>query len=300
MVMQSLQWLRRHDQAAVGYLLMSPLMLQILVFTAYPVAYSLWLSLQQASGFGGDEQFIGLANYRQLLGSPEFGKVIQVTAYFVFGSVPIRIVVGLGLALLLDQRLRARTLYRSLVYSPVVTSTVAVAIIWIWIFDPGWGLLNYVGAFAGVKPIPWLGSPQWAMPAVIIVAVWKGVGFNMLLYLAGLQGIPTHFHEAAKVDGANSAARFFFITWPLLLPTTFFILVTEIISSSQVFDLVYVMTHGGPVQSTTVIIYYLYQYAFQYFKLGYASAVAWVLFAFILVLTLLQWFAFPGRDQTVD
>jgi multiple sugar transport system permease protein len=185
-------------------------------------------------------------------------------------------------------------------FSPVVTSLVAVGIVWVWIFDPTWGLFNYVGSLVGAPALPWLLHPTWAMPAVIIVAVWKSVGFAMLIYLAGLQGIPPHYYEAAKVDGAGALARFAYLTWPLLLPTTFFLLVTEVIGSSQVFDVIYVMTAGGPMQSTQVVVYYLYQYAIQFFKMGYASAVAWTLFGFVLVVTLAQWFLFPGRDQTVD
>jgi multiple sugar transport system permease protein len=207
---------------------------------------------------------------------------------------------GLLIALLLDLRIRGRAFYRMMFFAPNVTSMVAVSVIWVWIFDPTWGLLDFVLSLFGLPQLQWLADPAQAMPAIIVVAVWKSVGFAMLIYLAGLQGIPTHFYEAAKVDGANAWARFRSITWPLLLPTTFFLLVTEIIGSSQVFDVVFVMTGGGPIQATRVIVFYLYQYAFQFFKLGFASAVAWVLFVFILLITLAQWFLFPGRDQTVD
>jgi multiple sugar transport system permease protein len=293
-------WLRRHDQAVFAYIFMTPILLHLLIFVAFPLVYSMWLSLQDATGFVGQEKFIGLANYRTLVASTEFWRVVGQTAYFVVGSVPVRLVLGLAIALLLDQKIRGRTFYRLLFFSPYVTSLVAVSVIWVWIFDPTWGLLDYALSLVKLPQLQWLASPAEAMPAIIIVAVWKSVGFTMLIYLAGLQGVPTHYYEAAKVDGANALARFRSITWPLLLPTTFFLLVTEIIGSSQVFDVVFVMTGGGPIQATRVIVFYLYQYAFQFFKLGFASAVAWVLFVFIMVITLTQWFLFPGRDQTVD
>jgi multiple sugar transport system permease protein len=293
-------WLRRHNQAVFAYIFMAPILLHLLIFVAFPLVYSLWLSLQEASGFVGDAHFVGLANYHTLLTSGEFWRVVAQTAYFVVGSVPIRMALGLAIALLLDQQIRGRSFYRLMFFSPYVTSMVAVSVIWVWIFDPTWGLLNYVLSFFRLPQLQWLADPNQAMPAIIIVAIWKSVGFAMLIYLAGLQGIPSHYYEAAKVDGANRWARFRLITFPLLLPTTFFLLVTEIIGSSQVFDVVFVMTGGGPIQATRVIVFYLYQYAFQFFKLGFASAVAWVLFGFILVITLGQWFLFPGRDQTVD
>lgn len=293
-------WFRRHNEAVFAYLFMAPILLHLLTFVAFPLVYSLWLSLHNASGFVGDSHYVGLANYQTLLESGEFWRVAGQTVYFVIGSVPVRMALGLGLALLLDQQIRGRTFYRLMFFSPYVTSMVAVSVIWVWIFDPTWGLLDYVLSVFHVPALQWLADPNQAMPAIIIVAIWKSVGFAMLVYLAGLQGIPSHYYEAAKVDGANHWARFRLVTFPLLLPTTFFLLVTETIGSSQVFDVVFVMTGGGPVQATRVIVFYLYQYAFQFFKLGFASAVAWVLFVFILVVTLVQWFMFPGRDQTVD
>jgi multiple sugar transport system permease protein len=191
-------------------------------------------------------------------------------------------------ALLLNQKLRLVALYRAVYFLPVVSSTVAASLIWTWLFSPNFGPINHFLEGLGLPAPAWLGSTAWAMPAVIIMSVWKGFGTNMLIFLAGLQGIPQELEEAAMIDGANRWQRFWRVTWPLLTPTTFFVLVISCIVSFQVFEQVFVMTNGGPAYATTVLGLFIYLNAFRYNNMGYAAAAAYVLFAIIMVITLVQ------------
>lgn len=264
-----------------------PNLLGFLTFVLVPVLATFVISFADWD-LSENFKFIGLGNYQELLTDGIFRKVFWNTLYFTAVSVPIGIVLSLFLAILLNQRLRMIRFYRAAFFIPVISSMVAVAVIWQWIYNPQYGLLNYALSGLGIQGPTWLTSTKWAMIAIIITAVWKNLGFNMLIFLAGLQSIPESYYEAAEIDGARWFAKFRHITVPLLSPTTFFITVMAIITSFQVFDTVYLMTQGGPARSTSVLVYYVYQNAFQYFEMGYASAVAYVLFFVVLILTMLQ------------
>jgi multiple sugar transport system permease protein len=209
-------------------------------------------------------------------------------------SIPLAMAIGLGLAVLLNQKLRGLGVYRTVYYVPVVTSMVAVAMIWVQLFDPLYGVISNGLESVGVKGIDWLGDPALAMPSVIAVSVWKVIGWDMLIFLAGLQAIPEHLKEAAAIDGASRWQTFWRITVPLLRPTTFFIFVTSLIGAFQVFDVVYVMTGGGPANATTTLVQEIYNEAFKGFHMGYAGAMSFVLFGIILVVTLLSFRAVRG------
>jgi multiple sugar transport system permease protein len=236
----------------------------------------------------GEPTFIGLANYEFLFTAEDFWQAMWNTLYFSVGSIPTGMAIALFIAILLNRPLRGLAIYRTAFFLPTITSLVAVSVVWLWIYHPDVGLMNYALSLLGLPGARWLNEPRSAMPALIILGIWRGLGYNVIIYLAGLQNIPQHLYEAAKMDGANRWQLFRHVTWPLLTPTTFFILIIAVINSFQSFTQIHVMTQGGPLGTTTVIVYYLYQQAFQQFNMGYGSAIAVVLFAIILVLTLIQ------------
>lgn len=280
---------RRLRENIEGWLFILPAVVGMLTFTLFPVIMSMWGSLTKWDAIN-PPVFIGLDNYVTMLTFDKFfRKVFGNTLYYTLGAVPLRTLAALGLALLVNRKMKGVTLYRTCYFAPVVTSAIAIGVVWSWVLAPEYGLLNNFLKIIGIKGPDWLADGSWAMPGVIIVEIWHGAGYAMVIFLAGLQGIPDVFYEAAKIDGAGAWSRFRHITVPLLSPTTFFILVTGFIGSFQVFGLIYIMTSGGPANATNVYIYYLYQNAFAYFKMGYACALAWVLFAVIGLVTFLQW-----------
>jgi len=234
-------------------------------------------------------KFAGLENYRRLLQDPTFAKSIRNTVYFVGLMVPGATLIGLALALVMNQKLRGITWYRTAYFLPVVSSTVAVALVWSWIYSKDFGLLNWILRQFGLQPIAWLSSTQWAMPAVIIMSIWGHMGEAMVIFLAGLQSISESYYEAAEVDGANSWQKLVHITLPLITPSIFFYFIITMISGFQTFETIYIMTRGGPVNATTTMVYYIYRNAFRNFKMGYASSQAIVLFIIIMTLTLIYW-----------
>jgi multiple sugar transport system permease protein len=281
----------RHNRAAYAFL--SPGLALFLIFTVLPVFAALYLSFCRYDVIH-PPVWLGLKNYarlwQDLANHGVFYLSLRNTLQYAVGTIPLGMALALALALLLNAGLKGMGIYRTTYYLPVVTSMVAVAMVWMWIYDPSYGLLNYLldkVSFGHIKPQTWLANPGQAMPAIIVMSVWKGLGYNMVIYLAGLQGIPEHLYEAALMDGANAWQRFWRITWPLLKPTTAFILVVSVIGASQVFAQVYVMTNGGPNNATTTIVHQIFQNAFSYLKMGYASAMAFVLFALILLLSLI-------------
>ncbi|HHE73430.1 MAG TPA: sugar ABC transporter permease, partial [Chloroflexi bacterium] len=236
--------------------------------------------------------FIGLSNYRYLftdeIGAPEFLHSVRNSFYYALG-VPLNMAVSLAVALLLNRRLRGVSVFRTAYFLPTITSTAAISVIWLWVYHPAdYGLLNSILMWLGFPPLRWLRDPHLAMPALILMGIWHGMGYNIVIFLAGLQAIPAHLYEAAEIDGAGSWARFWKITWPLLGPTTFYVLVVGVINSLKAFTQIHVMTQGGPLGATTTITYYLYQQAFERFAMGQASAVACILFVLLFVLTLIQ------------
>ncbi len=221
-------------------------------------------------------------------GDPIFWKVLGNTIYYSLVQVPLNVVVALALATALNMRLRGVVIYRTLYFVPVVSSIIAVAIVWRWMYDADWGILNWLISFVGIPKQNWLFDPKLAMPSVIAMNVWKNMGYNMVLFLAGLQGIPDVYYEAAKIDGARGWQLFRHITLPLLSPVMLFVLVISVINSFQVFGAIYIMTKGGPLDATNVLVYHLYFKGFQDLQMGYAAALAWVLFAFLFVITIVQ------------
>lgn len=240
--------------------LLSPNLLGFLVFILGPVIASFCLSFTKWDLLTQIE-WIGLRNYQKLFSDQVFWRALWNTVYYTIGTVPVGIAISLFLAIALNQRIRGIKLFRAVYFLPVISSTVAVAVVWQWWYNPEFGLINYLLYLVGIEGPKWLTSITWAMPAVIIMSIWKNLGFNMLLFLAGLQGIPEVYYEAARIDGANWWQQFVKITLPLLSPTTLFVTVMSLINSFQVFDQVYIMTAGGPARSTSVLVHYLYQNA---------------------------------------
>ncbi len=286
---------RARRDAWLGYALIGPSLALFGLVYLYPVAYSAYVSVFQWD-LMTPKRYVGLANYRELW-SAEFGEVLVNTACYSGGVVVLALGLGLVLALLLNNRSALSAGLRGCIFSSYIVSWVAVSLLWIWMLDPQYGLVTYGLRLVGLRPVNWLGSPQVALWTLVLVTVWKTIGYPLVIYLAGLQAIPGDFYEAAALDGATGWNRFRFITWPLLSPTTLFLVVTLTIASFQGFDIVKIMTQGGPITSTMIYVYYIYEQAFQYFRLGKASAAVVIFFALILLLTLLQWLVFRKRVQ---
>ncbi len=275
---------RRREELA-GYLFILPWLIGFLIFTAGAMIYSLGLSFFRTDLLSSTT-FVGLDNYRLLAQDPLFKRSLAITTIYTGLTVPFGTILALAIAMLLNQKVRPLGFWRTTYYLPAVVSGVAVALIWGWVLQPEYGLFNnFLRAF-GIQGPRWFLSEDWAIIGLVLIALW-GTGTNMLLYLAGLQSIPTELQEAAKIDGAGAWGVFRHVTLPLLTPTVFFNVIINIIGSYQVFNNAYVLTNGGPNNATLTMVLYLYRQAFQLFKFGYASAVAWALFAIILVFTLL-------------
>lgn len=282
--------LREMRREWTAYLFLAPGLTLFAIFVIFGVSFSFWLSFREWNILEAAKPFVGLENYAQLLRDRRFLLAVVNTLYFCL-SVPLAMGFGLLIALLLNNRIRGRAIFRTLYYMPAVTSAVAAAVVWKWIFNGDYGLLNYYLIRLGIisEPILWLSDRNLAMPSVITVAVWGGVAGQMVIFLAGLQAIPQELYDAAKVDGANGVHRLLRITIPLLSPTMFFLFVTSMIGALQQFALPFLMTGGGPLGRTTTVGYRVYQEAFKEFEMGYASAMAYALFAMMVVFTILYW-----------
>jgi multiple sugar transport system permease protein len=276
---------RRRALVAAAFL--APSLLPLLLFTVGPMAASLGISLLRWDLLR-PPQWKGLGNYILLFGDPDFHAAIGHTLFFILGYLPLAFFGGLAIALALNQKLRGLSIFRTVYFLPVVTSWVVVAFMWRWLLNPQSGIVNYALGLVGIQGPGWWTDPAWSMPSVILASAWKDLGFIMVILLAGLQAIPEDYYEAAAVDGAGRWARFRHITLPLLTPASFFVVVISLINSFQVFDQIWVMTGGGPVDSTSVIVLQIVQNAFSYGRVGYASAMSWVLFAAILLITAVQ------------
>jgi len=283
------------ERAAIVFV--SPLMVLLLVYWIIPSLASLYYSLTNYSVVL-PSKWVGLSNFGRLAGDVLFWRSLKNSAYFTLGSIPFGIAIGLLLAIVVNSALHARNFFRIVFYLPGVTSTIALSMVWLWLFDPHFGLLNAGLRLLGLPPMQWLQSTSQAMPSIVLMSVWGGVGGTMIIYLAGLQGIPSHLYEAAEVDGADSLQRFRYITLPSLQPVTLYVLVTAIIGSFQIFGPIYAMTDGGPAFATTTIVHQIYINGFRYFSMGYAAAQSWVLFLLLLGLSIvnlrLQVFGFSG------
>lgn len=273
--------------------LVSPALIAITAALVIPVAAGLALSFTDFDIYGVADRhnvrFIGLDNYRRLVAAPVFWLALRNTFVFVVAGAPLSIAVSLVTALLLHARLtRARAVFRTALFAPVVTTVVAVAVIWRYLFHVRYGMIDHVLGWFGVDPIDWLGDPRWSMPALIGFAVWKNFGYNMIIFLAGLLGLPEEPYEAARIDGATRLQQLRFLTLPALAPTLLLVTILTMVGYFQLFAEPYVMTRGGPAQSTTSLVYYMFDEGFQWWNLGFASAVAFVLFAILLAGALLQ------------
>ncbi len=275
------------------YLFLTPALFMITVFFFFPVVAALFMSFTDFDIYGlsdiGFVRFIGLSNYADLLNDPLFWTALKNTFYFVLVGGPLSIAVSLGAALLINSRLvRFKSFFRLMYFVPVVATLVSVAVVWRYIYHPRFGLLNFALDKIGIEPIDWLGDPVWAMPAIILLAVWKNFGFNMIIFIAGLQNIPEELYEAARIDGANAVSQFKSITLPMLAPTMLFVGIITMIGYFQLFAEPYVMTQGGPVNSTLSIVLYMYQEGFRWWNMGYSASLAFVLFLIIFIGTLIQ------------
>jgi multiple sugar transport system permease protein len=274
------------------YLLVSPWLIGFLVFALGPIISSLYLSFTEYD-MANPSEWIGMANYGRLIRDPLIWQSLKVTGFWVLGGLPLRLVVAFFFAVLLNQRIPGSGFFRTVYYLPSVVSGVAVALVWMWLLQPQFGIINYFLRLVGLEGPRWLASPVWALPGFILMSLWS-TGATMVIFLAGLQGIPNDFYEAARIDGASRARQFFRITIPLMTPVILFNVVMGIIHAFQVFTQAFVMTNGGPANATLFYMLYLYRVAFQYTQMGYGSAMAWVLFLIVLVLTLLV-FRSSGR-----
>lgn len=287
-----------NEETRFAWLAILPALVFFGVFVGFPVGYSFWLSFHEWNMMAATPTWVGLENYAALASDRDFLRSLVQTALFTAGITACILVFSLAMALLLDQKLRFIRLCRAVFYLPAVTSLVAIGIVWVWMFDPQFGLINQSLRGIGVEGPLWLADTRLALVSLVITAAWRNVGYFATVFLAGLQGIDQMYYEAARIDGAGPWDSFWRITLPLLKPTIVFVAVLSVILSFQVFALVYVMTAGGPAGSTQVLVFYLYQQAFTYFRMGYASAIGFVLFVIIFVLTLLQFKAFGKPVET--
>ena len=283
----------RVSQTRAGWLFVSPALGLIAVFFVVPVVMGLLLSFTDfdiyALGDPSVARVVGLKNYSQIVSDREFWGALRNTLTFVLAGGPLSVLASLGAALLVNARLvRFKSVLRVALFSPVVTTLVAVAIVWRYLYHPHYGLIDYALRALGIPPIDWLGDPHWAMPAIILFSVWKNFGYNMLIFVAGLQNISEELYEAARIDGAGGWARFRHITVPGLGPTFLLVGVLTMIGQFQLFAEPYVMTAGGPLRSTVSLILLMYEQGFRWWRLGYAAAVAFILLAIVLVATLVQ------------
>lgn len=276
------------EETLAGYLFILPNFLGFLIFSLFPIIFAAYITFTEWN-LAKPPLFVGFQNFVTLFDDPLFWKTLFNSAYYTFVAVPTGVFIAFWLALLMNRKMWGTVFFRTIYFLPQITLTVAAAVVWSWLYHPELGLFNYLLGLIGIEGPRWLQSTTWAMPAVIIMGNWHGIGFAMLILLAGLQGIPNEYYEAAEIDGANGRQRLRYITLPLLTPTIFFVVVTSLIGAFQGFDQFYVMTNGGPAKATTTLVLYIFQNGFTFFKMGYGSALAFMLFLCILAITLIQW-----------
>jgi len=297
---RSLTLRRRMWRSRSAYLFILPGLIIFSTFTLGALIFAVYLTFHRWSIIEPEKPYVGLQNYEDMVHDERFVESVLNTVYFTGASVPLTMIIGLVLALLLNQPLRGRAVFRTAYYLPVVTPFVVSALLWKWLYNGDFGLFNYYLIKGRIidEPLLWLSDQNLAMPAVVLMSTWSGVGFSMVIYLAGLQSINYELYESAKLDGAGALRRIWYVTIPLLRPTTLFLLVMGIIGSLQVFTQIFVMTSGGPVNKTTTMVYYMYLWAFKYYDMGYASTLAFALFAMLLVFTALQLRVFRNGETS--
>ena len=277
----------RRREAIMGYIFLTPWLIGFLVFLVGPMLTSIYLSMTNYKMISSPV-WIGLANYERMIADPLVIHSLTVTIKYTAFAVPLGMITAMAVAVLLNQKIRASGIFRTVFYLPSVISGVAVALVFVWIFNYRFGLLNYFLSLVGIDGPNWLGSPRYALWAFVLMSLW-GIGGNVVIYLAGLQGVPVSLIEAAIIDGASPWTRFWKITLPLLTPVVLFTMVMGVIASFQTFTQAYIMTGGGPANATLFFLLYLYKNAFNWFEMGYASALAWLLFTIIMIVTIIMW-----------
>jgi len=288
---------RPGERPLTGYLLIAPSLLLFGAFFLFPLAYNLYLSLLDWDMLQ-PARFIGVENYTALLEDDEFGPVVWATLGYSVASTALSLVFGLLLAIALQRKSRINSALQACVFSSYIVSWVGVSLLWLWLLDPTSGILTRLLDPIGLGDVNWLGDPNVALWTLVGVTVWKSLGYTMIVYLAGLRAIPEAYYEAAELDGASGWRRFRHVTWPLLRPTTAFLLITSLIMAFQAFDVVRVMTQGGPAGSTSIYVYWVYEQAFLFFRTGYSAAAITVFFAVLVVLTIAQYRAMARRNAT--
>lgn len=281
-------------ETAWAYALLAPALAVITLFHLYPLLRSVQLSLFDWNFVRPHQHFIGLQNFGQILQDPVFWKAVRNTFIYVIGTVPIEIALALSIAALLNRKLAGIGLYRIAYFLPHITTVVAIAAVWRWLYHEEYGLFNQLLPMVGIDPIKWLSDPTWTMPTIIIMSIWKSLGYTAMIFLAGLQGLDKELGNAARIDGANSVQVFRYVTWPMLTPTTFFVSITSIIGAFKVFSEVYVLYGGspGPLREGITLVFYVYEKAWGEYKMGYASAGALLLFLLVMAISGLQfWYA---------
>jgi len=284
-----IHWTERRKEIGTAWLFLLPSLIGMAIFMIIPIVSSMVLSFYKWDLISPME-FHGLGNYGNIVKDEMFLKSLLNTLYYAAGTIPLSMVLALVAALLLNHKLKGMSFFRTVYFLPVISSHVAIALVWRWIYNRDYGMINAILKWLHIPGPDWLGDPAWAMPAVILMSVWAMMGTQIVLFLAGLQGIPADMYESADLDGATGWQRFRYITFPFLSPTTFFILIITLIGAFQVFDQAFIMTEGGPDNATLTVVFYLYNHGFKYFDMGYASSVAWILFLLIMIVTLVQWY----------
>jgi multiple sugar transport system permease protein len=281
----------RASEHVVGWAFVTPGVAVIMLFGVVPIAWSAVMSFQRNNLLTPNTPFVGLSNYRQMVHDPIVSQAIGHTLVYTALFVPGTMLVGLFLAVAMNRQIRFISLYRTAAYATMAISTISEALVFIWLFDPSYGVVNYLFSRLGIAQQPFLNSPSEALYVIVVMTIWGWTGFAVVIYLAALQGVPKVLLEAAAIDGAGRWTTFRRITWPLLSPASLFLVVWLTINALQLFDEVYLSTSGGPLHSTTVLVYYLYEQAFTDFNFGYASAIAYFLFVIIIVITAIQFWA---------
>ncbi|PHV71839.1 sugar ABC transporter permease [Sporanaerobium hydrogeniformans] len=274
------------------YVFIAPNFIGFIIFIVLPVLFSLVISFTDFNIFNGFKgtSFVGLQNFIEMLKDEWFWAALKNNVIYTVVTIPVTMILSIVVATILNKAVYCKTLIRVMIFVPYIASVVAISVVWSMLFNPSQGIINQILMVLGVNnPPQWLGSMQWALPAIMIVGIWMTLGYNVIIYMSGLQSIPSSLYEAAQIDGASKLQEFRYITVPMLRNTTFFLLVTSIIASFQVFGTVNIMTNGGPGNSTTVLAHYIYVAGFRYYKMGYAASMAWFLLIAILIVTLLQW-----------
>lgn len=290
------EWTLERKNALMGYIMVSPILVGILLFTVVPVFFSLYISFTDWDMLH-PQTWVGLQNYQTIFSDKMLGIVTKNTLVYCVIAIPGAILFGMLLALAMNTKIRGVALYRTAFFMPNITTTVAVCIVWSWLYNKDYGLFNNILKMVGLEPVKWISSKKMAMPSVAIMSVWQAMGYDMILLTAGLKGISETYYEAAKIDGANGWNIFWKITLPMLTPTLFFLVVTHCISYIQMFDAAYIMTEGGPGHATRSFVMQIYNTAFEYFRMGEASAYAWVLFIAVMIITVIQ---FKVQDKWVN